>query len=92
MIYQARYDQPIEDLYLRAVTTLSNIKYIDGNESKPANSNFSNFFLFDKFDGNTFLHNVLKYLVPSMSLYPSFGQLSKPAISHKDTFQRNKTG
>ena len=29
MIYQARYDQPIEDLYLRAVsvTTLSNIKY-----------------------------------------------------------------
>ena len=66
--------------------------YIDGHESKPANSNFSNFFLFDKFEGNTFLHNVLKNLVPSMSLYPSFRQLSKPAISHRDTFQRNKTG
>ena len=50
------------------------------------------FFLFDKFEGNTFLHNVLKNLVPSMSLYPSFRQLSKPAISHRDTFQRNKTG
>ena len=49
--------------------------------------------LFDKFEGNTFLHNVLKNLVPSMSLYvPSFRQLSKPAISHSDTFQRNKTG
>ena len=66
--------------------------YIDGHESKPANSNFSNFFLFDKFEGDTFLHNVLKNLVPSMSLYPSFRQLSKPAISHRDTFQRNKTG
>ena len=66
--------------------------YIDGHESKPANSNFSNFFLFDKFEGNTFLHNVLKNLVPSMSLYPSFRQLSKPAISHNDTFQQNKTG
>ena len=65
---------------------------IDGHESKPANSNFSNFFLFDKFEGNTFLHNVLKNLVPSMSLCPSFRQLSKPAISHRDTFQRNKTG
>ena len=64
----------------------------DGHESKPANSNFSIFFLFDKFEGNTFLHNVLKNLVPSMSLYPSFRQLSKPAISHRDTFQRNKTG
>ena len=50
------------------------------------------FFLFDKFESNTFLHNVLKNLVPSMSLYPSFRQLSKPAISHRDTFQRNKTG
>ena len=50
------------------------------------------FFLFDKFEGYTFLHNVLKNLVPSMSLYPSFRQLSKPAISHRDTFQRNKTG
>ena len=40
------------------------------------------FFLFDKFEGNTFLHNVLKNLVPSMSLYTSFRQLSKPAISH----------
>ena len=48
--------------------------------------------LFDKFKGDTFLHNVLKNLVPSMSLYPSFRQLSKPAISHSDTFQRNKTG
>ena len=66
--------------------------YIDSYESKPANSNFSNFLLFDKFEGNTFLHNVLKNLVPSMSLYPSFRQLSKPAISHRDTFQRNKTG
>ena len=50
------------------------------------------FFLFDKFEGNTFLHNVLKNLVPSMSLYPSFRQFSKPAISHRDTFQQNKTG
>ena len=50
------------------------------------------FYLFDKFKGNTFLHNVLKNLVPSMSLYPSFRQLSEPAISHRDTFQRNKTG
>ena len=66
--------------------------YIDGHESKPANSNFSEKILFDKFEGNTFLHNVLKNLVPSMSLYPSFRQLSKPAISHSDTFQRNKTG
>ena len=66
--------------------------YIDGHESKPANSNFSKKILFDKFEGNTFLHNVLKNLVPSMSLYPSFRQLSKPAISHSDTFQRNKTG
>ena len=49
-------------------------------------------FLFDKFEGNTFLHNVLKNLVPSMSLYPSFRQMSKLAISHRDTFQRNKTG
>ena len=65
--------------------------YIDGHESKPANSNFSKKILFDKFEGNTFLHNVLKNLVPSMSLYPSFRQLSKPAISHRDTFQRNKT-
>ena len=65
---------------------------IDGHESKPANSNFSKKILFDKFEGNTFLHNVLKNLVSSMSLYPSFRQLSKPAISHSDTFQRNKTG
>ena len=72
---------------------IDNIKtYIDGHESKPANSNFSKFFLFDKFEGDTILHNVLKNLVPSMSLYPSFRQLSKPAISHSDTFQRNKTG
>ena len=49
-------------------------------------------FLFDKLKGNTLLHNVLKDLVPSMSLYPSFRQLSKPAISHRVTFQRNKTG
>ena len=66
--------------------------YIDGHESKPANSNFSKIFLFDKFEGNTFSHIVLKDLVPSMSLYPSFRQLSKPAISHRDPFQRNKTG
>ena len=66
--------------------------HIDGHESKPANSNFSKKILFDNFEGNTFLHNVLKNLVPSMSLYPSFQQLSKPAISHRDTFQRNKTG
>ena len=33
---------------------------IDGHESKPANSNFSKKLLFDKFEGNTFLHNVLK--------------------------------
>ena len=45
--------------------------HIDGHESKPANSNFFIFFLFDKFEGNTFLHNVLENLVPSMSLYPS---------------------
>ena len=50
------------------------------------------FFLFYKFKGNTLLHNVLKNLVPTMSLYPSFRQLSKPAISHRVTFQRNKTG
>ena len=68
------------------------MSHIDGHESKPANSNFSIFFLFDKFEGNPFLHNVLKILVPSMSLYPSFRQMSKPAISHRDTFQRNKTG
>ena len=43
------------------------------------------FFLFDKFEGNTFSHNVLKNLVPSMSLYLLFRQLSKPAISHRDT-------
>ena len=73
------------------MTTMHRI-YIDGHESKPANSNFSKKFLFDKFEGDTFLHNVLKNLVPSMSLYPSFRQLSKPAISHSDTFQRNKTG
>ena len=42
--------------------------HIDGHESKPANSNFSIFFLFNKIEGNTFLHNVLKNLVPSMSL------------------------
>ena len=66
--------------------------HIDGHESKPANSNFLNFSLFDKFEGNTFLHNVLKNLVPSMSLYRSIRQLSKPAISQRDTFQRNKTG
>ena len=66
--------------------------YIDGHESKPANSNFSIFFLFDKFKGNTLLHNVLKNLVLTMSLYPPFCQLSKPAISHRVTFQWNKTG
>ena len=38
------------------------------------------FFLFDKFKGNTLLHNVLKDLVLSMSLYPSIRQLSKPAL------------
>ena len=46
------------------------------------------FFLFDKFKGNTLLHNVLKNLVPTMSLYPSFRQLSKPAISHRVTFHK----
>ena len=45
-------------------------------------------FLFDKFKGNTLLQN----LVPIMLLYPSFRQLSKLAISHRVTFQRNKTG
>ena len=50
------------------------------------------FFLFDKFEGNTLLHNVSKNLVPSMSLYPSFRQFLKSAISHMVTFQRNKTG
>ena len=50
------------------------------------------FFLFDKFKGNTLLLNVLKNLVPTMSLYPSFCQLSKQAISHRFTFQWNKTG
>ena len=44
------------------------------------------FFLFDKFKGTTLLHNVLKNLVPSMSLYLSFRQMSKPAISHRVTF------
>ena len=63
-----------------------------GHESKPANSNFSNFFLFDKFKGNTLLHNVLKNRVPTMSLYTSIRRLSKPAISARVTFQRNKTG
>ena len=56
------------------------------------NSNILKKILFDKFEGNTFLHNVLKNLVPSMSLYPSFRPLSKPAISHRDTFQQNKIG
>ena len=56
---------------LESLARLSTI-YIDGHESKPANSKFSKKFLFDKFEGNTFLHNVLKNLVPSMSLYPSF--------------------
>ena len=65
---------------------------IDGHESKSANSNISIFFLFDIFKGNTLLHNVLKDLAPSMSLYPSFRQLSKTAISHRVTFQQNKTG
>ena len=74
------------------LSTCNTMFYIDGHESKPANSNFSKKFLFDKFEGNTFLHNVLKNLVLSMSLYPSFRQLAKPAISHSDTFQRNKTG
>ena len=55
-----------------------------------ANSNFS-IFLFNKFKGTTLSHNVLKNLVSTMSLYPSFRQLSKPAISHRVTFQRNKT-
>ena len=59
--------------------------YIDGHESKPANSNFSKTFLFDKFEGDTFLHNVLKNLVPSMSLYPSFRQLTKNRLSHTVT-------
>ena len=31
-----------------------------------------------KFKGNTLSHNMLKDLVPSMSLYLSFRQLSKP--------------
>ena len=48
------------------------------------------FFLFDKFRGNTLLHNVFKNLVATMSLYPSFCQLAKPAISHRITFQQNK--
>ena len=56
----------------RIVNNLETNMYIDGHESKPANSNFSKNFLFDKFEGDTFLHNVLKNLVPSMSLYPSF--------------------
>ena len=50
------------------------------------------FFSFDKFKGKTLLQNVLKNLVPILSLYPSFRQLSKPAISHRVTFQRDKTG
>ena len=50
------------------------------------------FFLLDKFKSNTLSQNVLKNFVPIMSLYPSFRQLSKPAISHRVTFQRNKTG
>ena len=79
-------------IYIFIVTQYNIFEYIDGHESKPANSNFSKKILFDKFEGNTFLHNVLKNLVPSMSLYPSFRQLSKPAISHSGTFQRNKTG
>ena len=79
--------------YFVIILVYSDVRiHIDGHESKPANSNFSIFFLFDKFEGNTFLHNVLKNLVPSMSLYSSFRQLSKPAISLRDTFQRNKTG
>ena len=67
------------------------IIHIDGHESKPANCNFL-FFLFDKFKGNTLLHNVFKNLVHSMSLYPLFRQMSKPAISHRVNFQLNKTG
>ena len=50
------------------------------------------YFLFDIFKGNTLLHNVLKDLALSMSLCPSFRQLSKTAISHRVTFQWNKTG
>ena len=65
--------------------------HVNGHESKPPNSNIFNLFLFDKFKGNTYLHNMLKYLVPSTSLYPSFRQLSKSAISHRVTFQRKKT-
>ena len=50
---------------------------IDGHESK---LQFFKKILFNKFKDNTLLHNVLIDLVNSMSLYPSFRQLSKPAI------------
>ena len=58
--------------------------HIDGHESKPANSNFSKKILFDKFEGDTFLYNVLKNLVPSMSLYPSFDSCQN-RLSHTVT-------
>ena len=37
------------------------------NQNRP--TSIFRFFLFDKFKGYTFLNNVLKNLVPSMSLY-----------------------
>ena len=47
------------------------------------------FFLFDKFEGNTLLHNVLKNLVPNMSLYPHFDSCQN-RLSHTETLF-NKT-
>ena len=48
------------------------------------------FFLFDKFKGNTLLQNVLKNLVPIMSLYPSFRQLSNRLSLTESLFNGTK--
>ena len=42
------------------------------------------FFLFDKFEGNTFLHNVLKNLVPRCRYTPHFDNCQN-WLSHTET-------
>ena len=64
--------------------------HFDVHESKPANSFFFIYYLFDKLKANTLLHNVLKVLVPSMSLYPSFRQLSNRLYLTPSLFNETK--
>ena len=63
------------------------IMYIDGHESKPANSNFFIYFLVDKFKGNTLLHNVLKNLVPTYTPHLSIVKTGYLSHSHFSTKQ-----